>query len=173
MRLSVISTVPVACAALMLTGCANSPRAASSRTAGTTPASALATSAAPADIAQQTVAWLHGPGGHALTHLAGTFTSVSAAMQDAAAGDTAAAIKACGRLASAVTSAEAAPAVPDQRSAKWYVRALARYQKGAADCQAGAAADDASIVGDAAAAIDAGNRDLACATSAIKALVGS
>jgi hypothetical protein len=98
--------------------------------------------------------------------------ALPAADNAAAAGDLGAAGTACRHLASAVTAAESAPAVPDRAAAKWFTRALARYQQSAADCRAGVAGDDAALVGDGSAAMAAGTRDLTHATTAISALNG-
>jgi hypothetical protein len=119
-------------------------------------------------------AWYSGPGGAALRHLAKKLSATSAADEAAASsGNIAGAVRPCDLLAKAVTRAEAAPPIPDRHSQKWYVRALAKFQKSAADCSAGASAGDLSVLTQANAAMAAGAVDISHVTTDIKRLVST
>jgi len=77
---------------------------------------------------------------------------------------------ACQQFGHAITTLQSAGPVPDPTSQMWLARALAGYSTGAADCQAGAQADNAALLQQADAAIVAGTADLGQATAALTKL---
>ena len=164
--------------ALVVAGC-GAPRHPSAAPRTSTPAatSAPPTSAPAAQSseseANRVIAWNHSTGHRLFRRLIVALDSSAAADKSAASGDIAAAASACTRLASAVTAAETEPPVPDPAAARWFTRALARFQESAADCQAGASADDGALIIKGTTAMSEGGTDLSRATAAIRALGGS
>jgi hypothetical protein len=164
---AVALAVPVV--VLVLAGCGSSGHPA----AAPVSAPAAASAAAPAASTEDRVsAWYDSTGRRMLARLADALTMTSRADEAAAGGDLSAASSACRHLSSAVTAAESATAVPDRAAAKWFTRALARFQQSAADCRAGVAGDDIALVNEGSAAMTVGSRDLTHATKAISALDG-
>jgi hypothetical protein len=126
----------------------------------------------PASTAARVRAWYASGGQRILVRLSASLNAVAAADQAAAGGSLAGMTTACSSLTGALTAAEAATPIPDHNAAKWFARALARHQQGAADCQAGIQATDPSLITKAATVVLAGTRDLRRASKAIKALDG-
>jgi len=146
--------------------------AANTATANTATATARASASPHASSTAVTMgvrmtAWYAGPGGTALNGV----TSALNAVQSAAQSDNISATgSACSQLATAVTTAQAAPAMPYPSAEKWYTRGLAQYEQAAAYCQAGVSSMDTATIEQATVAIDAGNKDISHATAAINAL---
>lgn len=113
------------------------------------------------------IAWYAGPGGTALNGVTSALGAIQSAGQS---GNTSATGSACSQLASAVTTAQASPAMPYSPAEKWYTRGLAQYEQAAAYCQAGVSSMDTATIEQATVAIGAGNRDISHATAAINAL---
>jgi hypothetical protein len=86
------------------------------------------------------------------------------------AGNVSGAASVCATLAEDVTNAQAAPPIPDPAAQFWYTRALADFSKAAADCHAGAQSQDAAMLNESTAALDAGARAMEKVTAAIRAL---
>jgi hypothetical protein len=136
-------------AVVLLSACGNAATS-SSATPGSAPTSSFGGNAD-----QRVDAWFV-DGGHAeLTSLIDALDAVGHA-PDTSAGLGAACIK----LAGAVTSAQAAPAVPDAAAQSSLAGLLTDYATAAADCRTWASSHDASMMTKSAAAISAGSADL-------------
>jgi hypothetical protein len=118
-------------------------------------------------IANRVAAWDHGSGGADLHRVVRALGAVSRAD---ASGGLHAVGTACAKIAAAVIAAQGAPQIPDPAAAKWYTRALAKFEQGATECQDGVSSDDAAIIERALAPINAGSADMVRATAAIKSL---
>ena len=75
---------------------------------------------------------------------------------------------ACAELASYAAHAQADGPIPDQAAQQWYVRALGEFSRAAADCRAGAQSKDTAVINRSAAAINAGDSDMARVVAAMK-----
>jgi hypothetical protein len=125
------------------------------------------TASPPADTASQVHAWFEGPGGQAFSAVVTRLEKFGASGR---AGRIAAARRDCARLGRAVTTAQAAPPVPDAASQRFWALALTHLESAAADCQAGAGSGDASMVNEADAAIVIAGNDLAQMTVRLDAI---
>jgi len=138
------------------------PAAATARASASPRASSTTTT-----MSDRVIAWVAGPGGTALDGLMSALSPVQPAAQSENISPTG---SACSQLARAVTTAEAAPPIPDPAAQKWYARALVQYEQAAAYCQAGVSSMNTASIEKATAAIDAGNTDIAHTMAAVNAL---
>lgn len=99
-----------------------------------TPEKVVASLHAPPKLAAALTRWEAGPGGSAM---ASVTNAVGSATQDAGARLYDPMKLACLKLGAAVTTAKAAPPIPDAAMRKWYSLALAKLTTAAADCRAG------------------------------------
>lgn len=121
-------------------------------------------------MSQQVYDWYHSDDHSAM--LAWLTRALSSVAKADATGSPTIAGLACAHLASSVTAMLSIPPIPDLMAARWFTRALAELGKSAADCQAGAQSENVAMINEGTAAMSAGIRDMARATSAIKALSG-
>jgi hypothetical protein len=134
----------------------------------TTTATAGSTSAAAggptsSSRASKILAWSEGPGGAAFRQLGKTIEFVAGAAVEGKA-------SACAKVAAAVTAAQAAPPIPDAAASRWYVKALAQYQKGMNECLAGTSAGDPSTLKQEGRAITIGTTDLFHVEAVLKSI---
>ncbi len=78
--------------------------------------------------------------------------------------------RACAKIAAAVQAVQAKGHVPDATVQRWLSDALALFRDGARECEVGADTDNAKLLRDSVAVIDAGSADLTKATAAIAKL---
>jgi hypothetical protein len=111
--------------------------------------------------------WYAGSGGQSLSKVGSAMSAFASST-----GNLAAEISACQAIGNAVTAAQAAPPFPLATPERWYLKALAHYGQGAADCQAGASGMSPSVILQAAKQFDIGNTYLSRVTAAINKLSG-
>jgi hypothetical protein len=78
----------------------------------------------------------------------------------------------CVQLASAVTKLQANGPMPDDRAEKWLARALAEWNEGAAQCEAGANSENSEMMVQSADEVNQGTNDLARVTKLVSNLIG-
>jgi hypothetical protein len=149
-------------AAFAVAGCAtaqppepavtSSSQAAASSSPAPVPA-AVTSSPTPA---QAVNAWRQNGGKAALDALAAAETAVT----KVPVGDMAGLAAECKSMQDAVTALQAAGPIPYPPAEAWLAKALAEYSAGAADCQAGAAAQSDPLLRQTIAAFDAANADM-------------
>ncbi len=130
-----------------------------------TPAQGTSTGAIPGPTPGSTVtaiervdAWFADGGQNELDRLGAAIVAVGQA--DTPGASYAGLNQACVKEAAAVASAQAGPAVPDAAPEASLSSALAEYAKSAADCQAGASAQNVALLNQAAAETRAGTADV-------------
>lgn len=149
---------------------ASTPTAASAATSATAPESAAKKAPARVKAARRILGWYDNGGHEALNSITAGLGAVS---QDAGDGNYPAVGQDCATLSGDIAAARAAGPVPYHPVEKWFARALSKYGEAAAECQAGASAEDVSSIEQATAEFDTGSTDLAKATKAITLLTGS
>jgi hypothetical protein len=161
--------IAVPAVAALLTACSGSPSApaANRATASLSPA---AVTSAPASTASRVYAWSQGPGGKAEKALGAQLGKFA---KDAQAGDLTAGESACARIGTIVTTAQAAPSIPDARAQRFWALSLTKLETAGADCQTGISQQDPSMMNQANAAILIATNDLAQATARANALGGA
>jgi hypothetical protein len=135
----------------------------------TAPASPAAHAITPS-TAQAVKSWYAGRGS---VGVAAIIRAMTLLQRSGASGSFTAVGRACGTISRAVTTAESAGPIPDASVEKWYARALAEYQTGAAYCQSGVASRSVSQIRTATNDFRRGTAALAHATSAIDAIGGN
>jgi hypothetical protein len=149
---------------------ASIPTAASAATSAPAPQAAARKAPARAKAARRIRAWYDNGGHAALNAITADLGAVS---QDAGDGNFSAVSRDCATLSGDIATAQAAGPVPYHPVEKWFARALSKYGEAAAECQAGASAEDVSSIEQATAEFGTGSTDLAKATKAITSLTGS
>ena len=130
-------------------------------------ASAGSTSAAAGSVAStrasKILAWSDGSGGAAFRHLGEVIQAAAGAAVEGKA-------SACAKVAAAVTAAQAAPPIPVAAASRWYVKALAQYQKGMGECRALTSAVAGSTLRQEGQAITIGTTDLFHVEAVLKSI---
>jgi hypothetical protein len=93
--------------------------------------------------AKRIITWYTGAGGR---ELHAVDAQLAAMVRAGRSGNFAAEGRACGRLATVVGDAQAAPAIPDARAGRYYAMALSQYEVAATECQDGVASQDAATI---------------------------